>query len=240
MTTLADKGFLATEEDVAKVAQSVLNAIADADNGRRTYLKVLIATTQNELGSKPRVRAGKTAKLDAAGVAEQIKALDAVHERFYAVVLKVVGDSVPTGTKERALEINRRSNFARTAMYVVRGWVRAGNDLTTLGVQSVTKSSLFIKRKSKPPSGRVLKARAEKESKSLVGTLMALADADKEAAVEELQLIMGQVASQLVALGVAATKDAAQSLAEHRPLRIGKMLFAPTDTQIVRSQARPS
>lgn len=242
--SLEQKGFVATVEDVASVVESVLTANAEADAGRLSYLKILIATTQNELGGKPRIRAssgpGKAAKLKGEDIAIQLKALAAVNDRFYPVVTRVVVASIAPGTKDKGLEANRRTNFARTALSAVRLFIAAGNDITAVGLKTVTKASLAVRRPPKPPSGQRLKARAEAQSKTLVATLMELADADKSAAVEELQLLMGQVATQLVALGVAATKDAAQAMSEHRPYRIGKMLFAPTDTQLVRQQARPS
>lgn len=238
--TLEQKGFVATVEDVASVVESVLTANAEADAGRLSYLKILIATTQNELGGKPRVHAGKAAKLKVEGIAVQLKALAAVNDRFYPVVTRVVLASIVPGTKDKGLEANRRTNFARTALSAVRLFIAAGNDITAVGLKTVTKASLAVRRTPKPPSGTKIKARAEAQSKTLVATLMELADADKAAAIEELQLLMGQVATQLVSLGVAATKDAAQAMSEHRPYRIGKMLFAPTDTQLVRQQARPS
>lgn len=240
--TVESKDFVADENDIASIAQSVFDAINTGEAGQRTYLKSLVATTQKELGAKPRIRSGTTkTKLDDAGIEVQLKALMTVHEKFYVVVVRVAGESIAPGTKDKALEVNRRTNFARTALYAVSKYVRAGHDITEIGVQSVTKASLAVAApKSQPPKLRVLVRRAEAQSKQLVATLMALADTDREAAVQEMQLVLGQLTDQLVSMGVAATKDAALSVEQHRPLRIGKTLFMPTDTQVLRQQARPS
>lgn len=238
--TLEQKGFVATPEDVASVVESVLSANSQADAGRLSYLKILIATTQNELGGKPRVHAGKAAKLKGEDIAAQLRALNAVHDRFYPIVSRVAVASIAPGTKDKGLEANRRTNFARTALYAVKSFIKAGNDLAAVGVKTVTKASLAVKRQPKPPSGQRLKARAESLSKGLMGALMALADTDRAAAIEEFQLVLGQLATQMSAMGLKPTQDSDVAIAEHRPFKVGKALFMPTDTQILRQQARPS
>lgn len=241
MTTLESKGYVASDADIAALATSVLSAVQESDNGRRSYLRTLVATTQKALGSEPRQRSGKPARLDPEGVNAQLKALAAIHERFYAIILKVAGETVPTGTKDRGIEMNRRTNFARTAMSAIRSWVRAGNDLTTLGARSVTKAALAVKRTARRvPSAQSLKTKVERVSKDLVGTLMVLADTNRVAAVEEMQLVMGQLANQLAEMGAAPTRDVEQAVKEHMPFRMKSTIFVPTSTQVIRQQVRPS
>jgi len=238
--SIESKGYVAADSDVEHVAQTIIQAAQAHEAGRGNYLRMLIATTQQALGVEPRKRqSGKQPKLDEDGIAKQLNALSDVHERFYAVVTKVVSAAVPTG-KDRALEINRKTNFARTAMSVVRRWIKAGNDLTALVPKAVTKAQLAVAATPRAISAQALATKAERESKSLMATILGLVDADKGKAVEELQLLLGQITTQLVTLGVAATKDAAASYAEQRPLRIGKMLFAPTATQVIEQRSRPS
>jgi hypothetical protein len=224
--TLESKGFVATDSDVEALANAVLSAVEVTDNGRRSYLRTLVATTQKALGAEPRQRQGKPAKLDAAAVTLQMEALDATHRRFYTIVLRVAGENVPPNTKDRALEINRRTNFARTAMSAIRRWVRAGNDLTALAAKSVSKASLAVEGSRKPVVPKALKAKAERLAKGLLSSLMALADADRAAAVDEMQTLMGQLADQLSEMGV--------------KLKKGALPFSPTETQVLRQQARPS
>lgn len=222
MTTVND-------QDVTSIAQAIFRATDDATAGRTTYLRTLLAATQAELGKK-----GQEPPV-------QLAALKTVHERFYALVLDAAEPFVPKGTKDRAVALHARANFARTSLSALRGHVRAGGDLATLTPAKVTKASLKVRAgPARPLTVRRWKIRAEAQSKALVATILGLADADKGAAVEEIQLVLGQLTSQLMAMGLVATKDALQSVGEHRPLRIGKTLFVPTDTQVIRQQARPS
>lgn len=222
MTTVNDS-------DVTAIAQTIFRATDDATTGRTTYLRTLLAATQGELGKK-----GQEAPV-------QLAALKTVHERFYALVLNAAEPFVPKGTKDRAVALHARANFARTSLSALRGHVRAGGDLATLSPAKVTKASLRVRAgPARPLTARRWRIRAEAQSKALVATIIGLADTDKAAAVEEIQLVLGQLTTQLVSLGVVSTKDAIQSVGEHRPLRIGKTLFIPTDTQILRQSARPS
>lgn len=218
-----------TNRDVTLITQQIMQAAADADAGRTSYLRTLISTAQTELGKKGQE------------TAVQMVALKSVHERFYELVLGAVEPFVPKGTKNRAVELHRRANFTRTALSAVRRYVRAGNDLAGINSAKATKGTLAVKPTTpRPQSARRLKARAEVQSKALITTLIGLADTDKQAAVDEMQLVLGQLTDQLVRMGVASTKDAAQASMEHRPLKVGKVLFMPTQTQVLRQQARPS
>lgn len=217
------------DQDVTAIAQAIFRAADDATLGRTTYLRTLLSATQAELGKR-----GQEPSV-------QLAALKTTHERFYALVLDAAEPFVPKGTKDRAVALHARANFARTSLSALRGHVRAGGDLATLSAAKVTKAALRVRAgPQRPLTARRWKIRAEAQSKALVATIMGLADADKAAAVEEIQLVLGQLTTQLVALGVVSTKDAIQSVGEHRPLRIGKTLFVPTASQVIQQRARPS
>jgi hypothetical protein len=241
MTTLEARGYQATDDDISKLAKAILDGEAQADTGRTSYLRTLVAVTQKELGAEPRQRMSKADKLKAEGISEQLAALTTVHDRFYALVLEAAGKAVPASTKDRATEVNRKTNFARTALYAVRSWIRAGHDVTALAAAKVTKAALAVKAATpKPQSVKRIKARVERESKALVSSLMALADSDKGAAVAELNLLMNQVTAQLLALAGPPVANAAQAAREHKPLRIKKTVFMPTETQVLAQIEKPS
>lgn len=222
MTTVND-------QDVTATAQSIFRAADDGVLGRLTYLRLLLGATQTELGKR-----GQEPPV-------QLAALNTTHERFYAIVLNAAEPFVPKGTKDRAVALHARANFARTSKSSLLGHVRAGGDLATLSAAKVTKAALRVRAGPvRPLTARRWKMRAEAQSKALVATIMGLADADKAAAVEEIQLVLGQLTTQLVSLGVVSTKDATQSAGERRPLRIGKTLFVPTASQVLQQRARPS
>lgn len=217
-------------EAIVELATSILTADANAQGGRTNYLRTLLIATQEELGSKK----GQESRA-------QLVALGTVHDRFYEIVLAAAEPFVPKGTKDRGVVLHSRVNFARTAVSALRGHVKAGGDLAALSPTKTTKSNL-MKREGpiRPRTAKRWKDRAEAQSKALMATLMGLADADKTAAFEEIQLILGQLTTQIVELGVVSTKDAAQAVGEHRPLRIGKTLFVPTASQVIQQLARPS
>lgn len=218
---------MATNEQVTLITQTILSGLDAASNGRVTYLRALIDTTQEELGNKKGQEPGT-----------QLLALEAVHKRFYEVVLAAADPFVPKGTKNRAVELHNKVNFARTAVSALRSHIKAGGDVAVLK-GTTTKATLRTREgPPRPMTARRWKVRTERQSKLLMAALMQLADIDKQAAVNEMQLVLGQITSQLVSLGVISTTDQAVAVAEHRPLRVGKTLFVPTDTQVLRAQAR--
>lgn len=230
-----------TDADIAKLTRDYLNAVSTAAGSRITYLRALVETTIREIGATPRTSPprGRQTKMTPETTASQLAALQATHERFYAIVIKVASEDLPA--KDQAAELNRRTNFARTALYSARLWVRAGNDLTVLVVQNLTKAALAVKTTPRAASARQLRGRVERRSKAVMAAILALEDTDKAAAMAELNTLMGQLASRLISLeGGSATTDPKIAAAEHRPLRVGTTVFTPTETQILRQQARPS
>ena len=220
---LENKDFVATDEDITRLAQSVLTASQESDSSRRTYLKTLIATTQQTIGVAPRMRTSKDVKASPEEVRAQIAALNTVHERFYALVTQVAQESVPAGTKDRGVQINRMTNFARTALSAVRRWVRAGNDITALAAHAVTKASLAVPApRSKRPSAAALKARARRTAGDLIQTYRLWGKADKEAATDALRAMIAALTKQFSSL---------------KPLRSVKTAKAPKGSEELRKAA---
>jgi hypothetical protein len=185
------KGYVATPKDVDALTRSLLSAEQALSGGRTTYMRALIATTQKDLGVALRVRTPrKIPRLTPEETLVQMDALTATHERFYAVVLKVCAED---GAKSR--ELNRRSNFARTALYAVRTWTRAGNDLTALAAGRVTKASLRVtgRKSAKPPSPARLRSRVERDCKRVMASILALAETDRDKARVEVRALLAQL-----------------------------------------------
>lgn len=238
--SIETKNYIATASDIRALASTIVGATAEVITGRTTYLRALVATTQAELHAAPRKNAtAKPKHLKGAEIEAQLKALLAVHDRFYVAVLEACEEGLPA--KDKALELNRRSNFARTALYAVRSYIRAGNDITYVVAGRTTKITLAVTRTPRRASARSLKSRMEARSKALMVTAIELSDVDKATAVAEIELLLGQLAAQLAALGVSSTKDAAQSAATGAPLSIRGRVFVPvTATQVIRQRANPS
>lgn len=238
--TIESKGFIATVADITALAQSLLNADGAVTQGRQTYLRALVATTIADLGAKPRKHNGKAPLLAAEGISRQVGALAAVHERFYNAVLAVASEKLPSG-KDRAVELNRRTNFARTSLSTVRAYVRAGHDLTYLVAARLTKRALDIERQPRAVSAGRLKHQLEVRSKAFMASLLAVSETDKATAIGEIELLMGQLAAQLTALGVASVRSPERSAETGALLKTKGRIFVPvTATQVLRQRANPS
>jgi hypothetical protein len=140
--------------------------------------------------------------------------------------------SLPGGGRGRAGELDRVTNFARTSMSALRGWVRAGNDITHLAVAKLTKAQLAIEREPRPPTVARLKVRAEGNAMVFIESVKTLAAQDKAAAIAMLEVAMSQLATQGMLLGLTAVQDAKQAAKETRLLRVGRQTFFPVDSEI--------
>lgn len=237
--TLEQRNYVATEADIENLAGEMLTAQFTAESGPRRYLRCVVATTIDALGAPQRARNGKVERIDDEEKVRQLGALEAVLGKFYPAVVKASSADLPSG-KARAIELNRRTNWARTQASAVRGWIRVGHDLRTLAAAKLTKAMLHVTPKARAPSPGRLRARVEAVSKDLVARVMELGAIDRAAAISEIELLVGQLAAQLEEFGAAPTRDPKVAAAEHRPLKVGKAVFFPTQTQIVRQMEQPS
>ncbi len=170
-----------TVGEIRTLARQSVEGRQQTLSARGAYFKALVQTAQAELGGK-------------AGQEGQRAAVRVVHHRFYPVVLEAVttldvakSDKLPKQERERrALERNRRSNFARSAHGTIQRWLRAeGHDLMKLDSEKITKSQLLAEapptRKHALTPKRV-KARAGKLVDGLLGFVRQVAKADQEQA----------------------------------------------------------
>lgn len=234
--------YVGTPAEVKRLTKEILAAAAQVAEAPATYLRLLVGTTVAELGAKPpkSETRGRTPKLNPEEIQRQLAALNVVHERFYAAVVEAAEEDLPRG-KDQAKELNRRTNFARSSVSTVRGYIKAGNDITRVVVSRATKRSLAVERAPRPPSTARMRNRVENRSKALVASLLELAEKDKAAAIGELELLMGQLTYEMMQLGGAPVREIAPESAPEGIVRAGQRLFVPvTETQVLRQQARPS
>jgi hypothetical protein len=220
MKTLEKRHFVVrTDADIIELVTKHDDALTARDTARATYLKALVATTQDELGVPVRLRAGRAAELSADDTAVHLTAFEKVQQRFYAAVLKAIGEGPP---KER----NARANFARSAASTLRRWIKAGNDIRALAAARVTKASLRVGggagRGTAPPARRV---------EQLAGRLTAgaeeLAKTDKAAAITAVEAAMTRLATLLISMGGQPTRDPQRAIDEHRLFKTGSAVFWP-------------
>lgn len=231
------------DNTIRALTSAYIQALATGAETRTTYLRALVDASIREMGEEPRansVRKG-VKSIGQEEQARQLAAVAAVHARFYIIVNEVVDASLSdVPSKDHPLERNRRTNFARTALYAVRLFIRAGKDLTAIAPQRVTKSALVVEVRPTVRSPVRLKSRVERASKAFVTALLELGEADQAAARAELDTLLGIMANQAAALGEAPARDLKRAVAGHKPFKSGSTLFVPTQTTIIRQQANPS
>lgn len=235
------QSYIGTPAEIRRLTSTILAASATFGEGQLTYLKMVVGTTIHELGAKPsKTRGrGRQPKLTDEVIKLQLAAAERVNERFYQAVLDAASEGLPRGAKERATLLNRRTNFARSTISTVRGFIRAGNDITLVDPATCTKRSLTAERAARHPSLARMRRTVETRSKSLMASVLDLVDTDKVAAREEIELLMGQLANQLASLGGVTMREAPRGRDVTGPE--GRGVFIPlTETQVVRQQARPS
>ena len=185
--SLESKHYVASPTDVEAITRSVLEAQSKNSGGRATYLIALIATTQQALGATPRQRqAANPGKISRELREKHLAALESTNEIFYAAVDKAAREVL--GASVDPIELNRRTNFARSAVSTVRRWIRVGNDITTLVASKTTKSSLAVAAKrEKQTSPKVLTNRVRKYGDRFLINVVKLGESDSAIAREALE-----------------------------------------------------
>jgi len=230
---------MTTVTAIRAIATKVFTSETEADNGKIEYLRALVGDVQTELGGAPRQRAGKAARLTKEETAEHLQSVTKVNERFYGAVTEEARARVGGGP-DKAKRLNAMTNWARTALRDVRGYVRAGNDIRALAATKLTRNQLRVKATPRPLGPAALRRRLVDRGKEMVAAALELIDIDPGAARAELELIMAQIATQVLNLSGRATKNAQEAASQHKPLRVRSTLFVPTETQVVRQTANPS
>jgi hypothetical protein len=226
--------FLATDEQVRLLAGRYATGLQAQDSVKGCYLRVLTAAT---------IKAAKPAK----GKPSEIMAhLDAVHESYYAIVMKGVttpdiADDESLDQEQRtmrSLERNRRSNFARSAKTALTNYLKAGGDLFQLDPDTLTKRELqaFVTAmRNKEAEPKTLKHRAELAVSRIEEMCRELADEDKEAAMVTVQELMARMTNFMAEMGRDATTKTIVAVKEHRPLRLREGMFWPMSKAIAPS-----
>lgn len=225
---IAKDHYVATEAQVETLARENYTASAQVQAANATYLRVLVAGCQAELGGK-RGRAPMRPEA-------QMAVLEKVHERFYAAVLRGVttDDVLPDDTLDRTergrrlLERNRRSGFARSAATTLRNYSRAGGDLRALDVDTTTKSELqrFVASKASPADKVGL--RLQRAEKTILNAIKQLARDDPDRAASNLEAIVERLQLAFHQLGTSpplAPRTPVETAREQARTRVGEPIM---------------
>ncbi len=230
---------MTTTVAIKAIAERILTADGDSATGKVDYLRQLVGDFQEALGSTARQRGSKAARLTPEERTHHLTTLVSVNERFYSVVQEAAREKLPPGP-DKGKRLNASINWARTALRDIRGYVRAGHDIRAVGAGKLTLRQLRIKVLPRPASAAMLRRRMVEQGKDLIAAVLAVVDADPVAARTEVELVMSQLATQLMGLSGKPTRNAQEAATQHKPFRVKSTLFVPTETTIIRQQANPS
>lgn len=230
---------MTTVTAIRAIATKVFSSEVESANAKVEYLRVLVGDVQTALGGAPRTRSGKAARLTKEERAAHLEIVAKVNDIFYGAVLEEARGRL-AGGPGKAKQLNEMTNWARTALRDVRGYVRAGNDIRAVATGKLTRNQLRVNAMPRPLGAAALRNRLVDRGKDAIAAALELIDVDPAAARAELELIMAQLATQLLNLSGRTTKDAQEAASQHIPLRIKSTLFVPTETQVVRQLASPS
>jgi hypothetical protein len=188
--------YVATEAQVEALAREHHSSAAALNRSNLTYLRIIIAGCQAELGGKR----GRAPAPEA-----QMSVLEKVHGKFYAAVLRgVVTEDVAaddtldrTERGRRQLERNSRSGFARSSATTVRNFIRAGLDIRGIDVMTVTKSQLQKLSKPETPSADKITQRILNAEEALLRAVRNQARGDPNVAAASLEAIMERLQQAL-------------------------------------------
>jgi hypothetical protein len=154
------QNFVTTPAGIQKLAQALMAADAGANQGRATYLRSLLASTQEAIIGKPVLRVSGRAKRP--DMDQALATYEKVQETFYAAVLA----AVPEGLT--AQERQSKTSFARSSGATLRRAIRTGWNPLATSVSAVSKGILTAWIAEHREHRDITPARAEKQVTGLV------------------------------------------------------------------------
>lgn len=244
-TQLEERTYLATDDHIKALAVSHLKADRTSKTAKNAYLRSLAAGVQEALGVEPRKAPprGKRRKLTEEDKKEQLQTIETLHKKYYALVLDAITttdivDDPKLEQKERtrrSLERNSRSNFARSAKYVLSKYVEKGGDITTVVIPTLQKSAL---QEAADAGGDVedtaerLKARISTSVSKLEKSVSALAEEDEEAAATAVEAAMSKLATLMGQLGRKSTTKPDLAVKHGLMLKTEQGVFYPVTSEL--------
>lgn len=209
LSSLAKAGWIASDAILTSLAKDYVEGRDQSISVAGSYVKILTAHTQRELEKQGVKRATKE---------KALAAIETVHAHAYAVILAAVttpdlkhSEDLPDKEQtRRALERNRRSNFARSAKSTLVAYVEAGGSMSALKPSDVTKE--LLRSQYQPKNPPTPQERAERAVVRIEALLTALAAEDMDAAEELAEMIRTRVAAVVATQAAHAPKKAPRRL----------------------------
>jgi hypothetical protein len=247
--TIQKANYEADDAAIETLARQYHESLQAQGTTRGVYLRVLLAATQKAVSGHVTLRARrKAADIPDDVRATHLTAFEACNTRLYSAVLRgVVSSEVEDREglraeerRKRALERNRRTNFARSAAATLRAFIRGGGDVTALAVPTATKMGIAAATDtpSRPrvSGAELARRRIQRAAERLSALVESLAGSDKAQAVEALRRAMAPVNELLMRYAGKPVTRPDQAVAEHRLLKTSAGTFWPTNAMEHRTQ----
>ncbi len=241
MTTIQNiekANYQASYEDVEKMAREQFDATQLSNKTGTTYFRVLLAGVQSALLGKPVLRVGR-GSLSALDTPKHLETFEDVNALLYAAVSRGTltpdveqSDSLSTDeNNRRAIERNRRNNFARTAASTLRKFIRGGGDVRRIAVPNASKSAVAGMTQNTPGKRRspeeTARIRVKRAATKLAGVIEELASQDKKLAAAALQDSMADVTKLIARLAGRPTDKPEVAILDHRLFKTDEGTFWP-------------
>jgi len=205
--TIESKGYIATAADIERLAQAHGNHInASRWQLPSTYLRALIATTQDELGIVRTRRIPE--KISDEQVQTQLQVLAKVQEVFYEAVKRgaAKAEMDSEDTRDKSAIVSSRIVFARSAYSTVRNWILRGRfGIEGINPKRAIKRELY-EQTPKPERIRTPITGLERQATRMLAVIKKQAATDREGAVEALQSLITTLSHGFDELGLPASE----------------------------------
>lgn len=189
--SIESKGYVASVKDIEALVLSRCDAGTYISDSRTTYLRALIATTQDKLGINPKgVRTNAVA--DREVLQAHALALEETHTVFYEAVQRAAKQAsvASDDVRPKADIVASRIVFARSAYSTVRSWILRGeHPLNAIVASKATKRGLADATPKRAVSDKPKTFKPDKVmklGKDMLETIVVAAKEDKDAAVAAL------------------------------------------------------
>jgi hypothetical protein len=238
--------YLTDAAGVESLASHYASALSIGQSIRNSYLRVLVAGVQQELGQDPRMTArGKAGAVD---VQEGLAAVRKVHAEYYAAVLRGVTTKDITDEdglrkqerKLRAKERNRRSNFARSALSLLRAYVKAGGNPRSIVVPTATKAQLaaYVAKHQEIKEPAVRSSRIALAVNRVLEIAEAVKSDDQAEAVALVQSAIASLSHRVGEWTKTTTSSPRKAVAQGIMLRTRQGIFWPVGMEAGQAEAR--
>jgi hypothetical protein len=243
LDTIEKKHYVATEHDVEQLAASHFNSDVLTKRSDGQYLRILVAAMKSQFGNGRSARR----KLSPADTETYRAFLTETHGKLYAAVLRGVttpdcaDDEVLAADerRQRAAVRNGRAGFARSSASTLQSFLKAGGDVRTLDVNTVTKGALRAAvAATKEPDIAPEATAAGAALRRLERDIGALVEVNHDAGRELVEEAMERLQAILDQLDTEAPQPLPLPEARAPAPRMPRGGFRPSETTVQRARAR--